>query len=164
MDRQLDHKCGAFPRSFAARENRASVHLNDRLTDGEAKSEAFAARIELLKGIEDLVEKFGFDPNAAVADLDGDYVRCRVGRAYRNRAVFRREFAGVAKHVPENLLQAWRVDAESVQKSLKRDGKLKMSIFDFGAHDLDGVLKQFVHIGGAKLKLYFATREAAEIE
>src|SRR5207237_10069630 len=78
LDRQFDHKCGAFAQSFAARRNRASVHLNDRFTDGEAKSEAFVARIDLLKGIENLVEKFGFDPNATVADLDGNYVGCPV--------------------------------------------------------------------------------------
>ena len=78
MDGQFDLKCGAFAQSFAAGGNRASVHLNNRLTDGEAKSEAFVTRIDLLKGIEDLVEKFGLDPNAAVIDLDGDYVGCPV--------------------------------------------------------------------------------------
>ena len=78
ISQQLDRKCSTFPQSFAARGNRASMHLNDRFTNGKTKSKAFVARIDLLKDIEYLVEKFGFDPDAAVADLDGHYVGCPV--------------------------------------------------------------------------------------
>src|SRR5438067_1292485 len=39
-----------------------------------------------------------------------------------------------------------------------------MSIFDFGAHDLDGTLKEFMHIRCSKLKLYFAAGEERKAE
>src|ERR1043166_984569 len=153
QDRQLDHKCRAFPQAFAACVNRAPVHLDGRFANGQTEAKPFAARINLLEGFENLLDRLRGDAHAAVADLDDERVRSRIIRTRGNRAAFRREFAGVAKHVPENLLQARRIDMDLMARGIEKQRKFEMSIFDFAADNFQRVPKQFVRIGGAKLKL-----------
>lgn len=46
-DGQSDGKGGAFATAFALRVNPATVHLNNRLPDGEPEAETFAPFFEL---------------------------------------------------------------------------------------------------------------------
>src|SRR5437763_13495248 len=71
-----------------------------------------------------LLMNCGSDPHAAVTDLDGDRLWVRIVRSHRNRAVFRRELASVAKNAPENFLQAWRIRDEFVPGSRQSDHEL----------------------------------------
>ena len=61
IERQIDNERRAFAKSRAVRADTAAVHLDDRFANGETEAEAFLVRINLLKGIEDFVEKLRLD-------------------------------------------------------------------------------------------------------
>src|SRR5439155_23670944 len=63
-DRQIDNKRCALAKSRAVCADAAAVHLDDRFADGQTEAKALAARINLLKGIENLVEKLRLDSDA----------------------------------------------------------------------------------------------------
>jgi len=83
IERQIDNERRAFAKSRAVPADTAAVHLDDRFANGQTEAEAFLVRINLLKGIEDFVEKLRLDSDAGVADLDGDGLRRWVASAQK---------------------------------------------------------------------------------
>src|SRR6266404_2654181 len=135
----FDRKGRAFAQTFAVCANGAAVHLEDRFADRQTKTEAFPPRTGLLESIEDFLGKLRRDPNSGVANFDRDRFRRRVEAAHRDSAELGSELAGVAQHVPKNLLQARWIDNHGVRRRLEGNGNFTMSIFEIAAHDLDGI-------------------------
>ena len=69
---QLDHEGCAFPSSLAVCTDSSGVHFDDGFADRETEPQTFAPRIGLFEGSKDFSDKFWFDADAAIADLDGD--------------------------------------------------------------------------------------------
>ena len=67
---EVDDEFRAFAGALAEGADRAVVHLDDRLADGEAESEAFPPGAALLERFENFVEMLGLDADAGIADLD----------------------------------------------------------------------------------------------
>src|SRR5207248_11351813 len=132
-NRQLDHESCAFPSSLAACTNSAGVHFDDSFADRETEPQTFAPRIGPFEGSKNSSDKLWFDADAIIADLDGDCSWVRIVRPHRNCAVFRREFASVAKDVPKNLLQARWIGNQLVMRCQQGNGELEMSILNVAA-------------------------------
>ena len=103
--------------------------------------------------VESTCSKLRREACTGVSDLDSDAVRLRVMSAHGDGAVVRCVLVGVAENIPENLLQARRVHHQLVSGGVEREAELKMSIFHFAAHNVEGVLEKVVHIGPPELEL-----------
>ena len=125
------------------------MHFDDCFANRETEPETFPPRIGLFEWIKDSFDKLWFDAHAAVADLDADRLWVRIVRPYRNRAVFRREFASVAKDAPENFLQAWHVSDKLVPGRRQSDDELEMSIFHVAADDVHCRLEKLMRVSRA---------------
>src|SRR6266581_5170820 len=114
---------------------RATVHLDDARSDGEA--EAGAGFFGSEKGVEKALLDFGRNAFAGVADFENDNAAVVIGealgvltRAQGNGAITANAFGGVLHQIDEHLLDLLRIHMDAGRKGIL-ESEMDVRFFEF---------------------------------
>ena len=115
--------------------------LDQRFADGETQTQTAQLRsAALFKSIENFRQRFGFDPQTSIGDLDAQSIVCIIVGGNRNLPVFRCKLHRVVYQVPKDLLKSRRVGSQIdlVRGELEPSGE--MFSIDFRLTNLQSIL------------------------
>ncbi len=146
------------------------MHLDEPAHDGEAEAQAGElsgdGTLALLEGLEDSGERFGFDADSGIGDLDFQAVTLAVlvGRTKGDRSFFGGEFDRVGHQVQENLLEAAGIGPDVVILSAQGQRHFQPLFINITLEHGNDVVQDGVGIHDFEVKADFAAGDARDVE
>src|SRR5258705_10000608 len=166
-ERQLDRKRSATSDAVAGSAETATMGVDERLADGQAKSKsaelARHCRRALLKRVEQPGKNFRSEPDAGIGNG-----QCKstilAARANRDGAAFGCKFDRVLDQVPEDLLKPGRIAVNFAARGLHLLLESQMLCMQLRCAHFDDVAEQPMHIHILAKEAELALSDARQIE